>query len=191
MNDETPLAEVDAAKVIWQRQKKEHSTMSLEEVRIRAYVLRERVRHNLIVAFILGGLVIGLSASVAVKFAPLSMRIVSGAILALTVFAIYNAYSRVWLRPAPPFDAAIAGCVSFYRRELEAQHRSLQLTWRLLVPVLVFAFITRHAVLQSIPVNARILIPALLLLVMFERRREARKINRKLRALDGFESDRS
>jgi hypothetical protein len=60
-----------------------------------------------------------------------------------------------------------------------------------MVPAAVFAFLTQEIVLRTIPFRARVFLPAILLLILVERRLAARKIRRKLDALDIFENESS
>jgi hypothetical protein len=185
MTRDTP---VNDARIIWQSIQKEHSVMSLEEIRIRAQDAHSKVQRNLLAALGLGVLVLVLS-SIAVLHIPYwSARITAGALMVLTAAAVYSAYRRMWRPHAPPAVAA-AGCVAFYRTELEAQHRSLQVTWRLLAAAAVLSFFAGSGWLHATGINARIVIPAVLIAIIIERRYHAFQIKRKLTALSAFERE--
>jgi hypothetical protein len=162
--------------------------MSLEEVRLRARQTQSRVRRNLVVAFafcilllILGGLSIATMRST-------TIRVLVGSIMAITAVIALRSYRRMWPRP-PASNAAMKGCVTFYRDALQAQHRALELTWMFMVPATVFAFLTQEIVFRGIPFRSRIFLPVILLLILVERRLAARKIRRKLDALAAFENE--
>jgi hypothetical protein len=175
--------------VLWQNQRREHRGMSLEEVRIQAHVVQLKARQGLIVSFITGFLLAALCIALIIALPFTAARIVGGAILGLTLAIIYKAYRRMWSRYQLVADAAVTGCVEFYRRQLQTQYRSLQLIWRFVVPIVIFAFFLWGSVFRTNPLVARVLPPVVLLLIMFERRREARKINRMLAALAEFEKE--
>lgn len=165
--------------------------MSLDDVRIQAHVVQLKARQTLTVSLVVG-LSLAVLCSVAIqRLSLLPVRITAGAILGLTLVVIYKAYGRMWPRFRLSSEAAVRGCVEFYRRELETQYRSLQLIWRFLIPIALFTFLMWGSVFRSHAAQARYLVAGLLLLVLFERRREARKVNRMLAALATFEKENS
>jgi hypothetical protein len=186
MTSETP---VNGPKSIWQNQRREHPVMSLEEVRVKAQDVQEKVRRNLMVVFVLVALVVPLGAGMILMFSSIPMRITAGAIVLLTVTGGYSAYRRLWSRRTLSPDVALQGCVDFYRNALKAQYRSLQLTWAFLMPVLIFGFFTFRFPIPHNPRLMKIVLTAALAAIIFERRREARKINRKLEGLAAFEKE--
>jgi len=183
MNRETPLND---PQLMWQSLQREHSIMSLEEVRVRAQDAYLKLRRDLIVSFILGAVVFILSGIAVMTLPFLNARITAGALMILTTVAVFNTYRRLWLHPTGA-DFAATGCVSFYRTELEAQHRSLQMTWRFLAAIAVLSFLTPGLIFPALRADARIVIPLVLLVIMIERRHQALKIKRKLVALDDFQ----
>jgi hypothetical protein len=165
--------------------------MSSEEIRMRADVVQSKVRRNLITAFSIGLLVLVLSGIFIGKSPSTPLRILVAALMLLTLEVIYKTYSRMWRRHRLSPDVAFQGCLDFYRKELESQYQALQLTWMFLVPVVVFAFLMWNDLLRVNAPYIRTLLPILLLAILFERRREARKINRRLAGLDAFEKEES
>jgi hypothetical protein len=167
----------------------EYPMLSIEDVRRLVQASQSKIRRNLIVIFITGGLLLLVSAVAIMSIPRPSARIISAGIVVLTLVLVYLLFSRVWVRrPASP-EASIRGCVDFYRKELEAQYRAVQLSWRLLVVLAVFAFLTLNAVLRPNPLGPKILVLSVLLLSILARLREAREIRRRLTALEAFEKD--
>ena len=97
------------------------------------------------------------------------------------------AYDRLWSRSSLASDAALSGRLEFYR-QLGNQYRALAVIWRLLIPVVLFAFFSWNAFLGTSALLPRILLPSVLLLILFFRRLELRKYKQKLATLDEFES---
>lgn len=188
MNEQTPA---DRAPNVWQSIGKEHTTMSIEEVRIHAYLVNSKVRRNIIVTCVLAGLVLVLGGITITRIGMTPVRLTTAALMALAVVAVYGVCVRMWPRQLLSPDAAAQGCVTFYRSALEAQHRSLQVTWRFLALIVVFAFLVRNAVLQWIPGNARVASVAILAVILLERRYQAHKVRRSLKALGAFEQEQS
>jgi hypothetical protein len=117
------------------------------------------------------------------------MRLNAAAIMILTQIGGYTFYRRIWSRQALSSENAEKGCVDFYRQEIKTQYRSLQLTWGYLVTVLVFAFMTVHIPVRGYPRLPKIVFSIVLLLILLERHREARKFNQRLTALASFEKE--
>ena len=165
--------------------------MSAEEIRVRAQDVQSRVRRNLLIAFAVGLLLLLSSTAVIVLVRSTHLRMIAAGMMGVTLAIAYQAYTRIWLRRATPADAAGAGCLDFYRKELKAEYRSLQLTWRLIVPIVAFLFLIWSAVLRLDPLIARIALPAVLIFIIFARRRNKRNLKQKLIALDAFEREES
>lgn len=176
-------------RLMWQSQSREQPVMSSEEIRIRAEVVQEKVRRNLIAAFAVGFVVLALCGIFVVTSRSTPVRLLVAGLMLLTVEAIYKAYSRLWRRHRLSPDTAFQGCLNFYRQELESQYQALQLTWLFLMPAVAFAYLMWNGLFRGSASFVRTLLPVLLLLILIERRREGRRINRKLRALDAFEKE--
>jgi hypothetical protein len=97
----------------------------------------------------------------------------------------------LWARHSLAPETAVAGCIAFYRQELKAQYNSLQLIWRFMVPIVIFTFVMWGTIFYSRKALIRFLLPAMLLAILIERRREAQKVNRRLAALAEFETKES
>jgi hypothetical protein len=174
---------------MWQGQRKEHPIMSLEEIRTKAGEAQSKVQRNLIVAYLLGSLVLVLGTLIIFRGGNIYMRLNEAAIVILTQVGIYTAYRRIWSRQMLSPESTNKGCVDFYRQELETQYRSLQLAWGYLITALVFAFLTVPISVRGYPRLPKILLSTVLLLILFERHREARKFNHKLSRLASFEGE--
>jgi len=185
--DKTPAKD---PKQIWQNQRREHPTMSLEEVRTRAYMAQAKARRNLGVAFVFAILLM-IFCTIAIVELP-GPRVITAALMVVVLVAAYKAYKRIWSpQPLSP-HAALRACTDFYRKELETQYRSVYgsvaLTWRFAAALIIYAWLTANIWARSVgPLVVRILIPSLLALILFLRRREARRLKRELDALDEFE----
>jgi hypothetical protein len=174
-------------RLMWQSQEKEHPIMSAEEVRLKAQVVQSKVRRNLIVAFVCGVLLLVICTIVIVTLPSTFFRVIASAMIMLTSPIAYETYYRIWSRHTLAPNAALNGCLTFYRKELEAQYRAAALTWRFLVPSLFFVFLMWRLLFRTNPLVPRILFPSVLLFILFERRREIRNLKRKLAALSEFE----
>jgi hypothetical protein len=117
------------------------------------------------------------------------MRLNEAAIMILTQVGVYTTYRRIWSRQVLSPENTDKGCVDFYRQELRAQYRSLQLTWGYLITVLIFAFLTVPISVRSYPRFPKIALSIVLLLILFERHRESRRFNQKLNAVASFEPE--
>jgi hypothetical protein len=179
---------INDPRVIWQSQKKEHSIMSAEEIRLKVRIVQSRTRRNLILAFICGVLLLAVCITVIIELPSTFFRVIASALIMLASPAAYETYYRIWspTRLAP--SAALEGCLTFYRRELEAQYRAAALTWRFLVPTLVFVFLMWRLLFTTNPLLPRIIFPSVLLFILFERRRQIRRLKPQLAALREFES---
>jgi len=174
---------------IWQGQHKEHPIMSPEEVRMKAGEAQSRVQRNLIVAYVLGSLILVLGTIIIFRGGNIYMRLNEAVIMILTQVGLYTAYRRIWSRQVLSAENTDRGCIDFYRQEIRTQYRSLQLTWGYLITVLVFAFLTVPISVRSYPRLPKIVLSTVLLLILLERHREARRFNQKLSALASFETE--
>ncbi len=178
-------------KLIWQSQKKEHSSMSAQEIRVKAYTMQAKVHRNL-VATVIFGIVLLIGSAVAILKVPYtSPRLITAALMVLISIVIYRAYRAFWSPEALPQDATAGACLEFYRRELEAQHRAVAFVWSRSIPDLVlFAFIIRIAVFGAFRYDfARIVLPALFGFLLVARYWKARKLKQELDSLNAFEKE--
>jgi hypothetical protein len=181
----------DDPRLVWQEQRKEHPTMSLEDVRFRVHEAQLKIRRNLIVILITSVLLLGVSAVALIMIPRTSARIIAAGMIAATLFVAVLGYSRMWRRTTPAADATTRGCLQFYRKELEAQYRSVQFTWRLFLILAVFAFMTSNSVFRPNPTFPKAVVVVVLALSLIVRQREKQNVNRKLTALDEFEKETS
>jgi len=178
-------------RMMWQSQRREHPGMPVEEVRIRAQIVHAKVRRNLLVAFVVGLLLLVLCTVLIVNRLSTPVRVLTGAMMVLTLVIAYKAWYRIWRPHTLSPDAALKGCLDFYRKELQAQYRSVALTWRFLVPTVFFAFLTWNAIFTTRAVVPRVLLSSVLVLTFFIRRREVRKFKHELARLDEFDKGNS
>jgi hypothetical protein len=176
-------------KLVWQGQRREHQIMSADELRVRALEVQSRVRRNLLIALVVGFLLLLSSVFVMLVTPFTNVRLIAAGMVVVTLAIAYQAYSRIWLRQTSQENLASAGCLDFYRKELKAEYRSLQLTWRLLVPIVAFVYLIWDGILRGTPIVARIVLPPLLIFILFVRWRDRRNLKEKLLALDAFERE--
>ena len=176
---------------MWQGLKREHAIMSIEEVRSKAQSAEAKARRTLFVAMTSGALLVALSVFVIVGLRFTPVRWIAAGMIVVTIITVYKAYSRIWARHSLAPETAVAGCIAFYRQELKAQYNSLQLIWRFMVPIVIFTFVMWGTIFYSRKALIRFLLPAMLLAILIERRREAQKVNRRLAALAEFETKES
>ena len=188
MTDET-LA--NDPRLTWQKQRREHPVMPVEEVRIKAQAVQAKVRRNLVVAAVVGVLLLAVCTIALVESYYTPVKAIAAAMMVVTVAIAYQAYHRVWRLHTLPPDAALKGCLDFYRKELKAQYRSAALTWRLLAPVVAFTFLMWGAFFRTSSLLPKILLSSVLVLVLIVRQYEAQKLRRRLANLDEFEKDTS
>ena len=186
MMGETPAND---PRLMWQSQRRDHPVMSVEEVRVMAQKVHAKVRRNVIIAFVLGLLLLVLGTLAIAGGLATSMQVIIGAMMVVTVVGGYKAWYRIWPLHTLSADAALKGCLDFYRKELEAQYRSIALTWRFLVPAVVFTFLIWNAIFTTSALVPRILLPSVLVLTFFARHREVRRFKHKLVRLDEFERE--
>jgi hypothetical protein len=179
----------DALPLIWQSQRREHTVMSENEVRIRAEKFQVRVRRNLLLAFVLSlGLLVLCGIAIA-QLRNLTPRVISVAMMIVVAVVTFRTYRRIcWPQPVSP-DMGLSGCLEFYRKELTTEYRTLVLKWRLLAAIALFLWLTSFSSLFRGPLPVRILLPGSLLLILIVRRREAQKLKRELAALNAFEQE--
>jgi len=176
-------------KLIWQSQRREQSTMSAEEVRIKAEAIQAKVRRNILVTFVLGVLVLVFCTIAIAELNSTAIRVIAVSFIVLTSVIACRAYDRLWSPPVLSPNVALNDCLEFYRSELEAQYRSIAIVWRFLVPIALFLFLTWNALFRTSPLVPRLALPAVLVLILFWRRLAARSFRQKLSALDEFEKE--
>jgi hypothetical protein len=178
---------INDPRLIWQSQTKEHSIMSAQEIRVKVKIVQSNVRRNLILAFICGVLLLTACMIVIVELPSTFFRMIATAMIMLASPVAYETYYRIWSRNTLAPGAALKGCLTFYRKELEAQYRAAALTWRFLVPTLVFVFLMWRLLFTTNTIVPRVIFPLILLFILFERRRQIRRLKRQLAALSEFE----
>jgi len=175
-------------KLIWQAQEKGHSSMSVEEVRLKAYTMQTKVHRNMIATIIFGIVLLIFSAAAILKVPYTSPRLITAALMVLISIVIYRAYRAFWAPETLPPDATPSACLEFYRRELAAQHRAVAFVWWRSIPDLVlFGFIIRIAIFGAFRSEvARIVLPTLFGLLLATRYWKARKLKQELESLEAF-----
>ena len=97
-------------KLIWQSQRREHSTMSTEELRVKAAQIQAKVHRNLIVAFVLGVFVLVFCTIAIAELNNIPRRLIAAAFIVLTCVIAYRAYDRLWSPPALSSSVALNAC---------------------------------------------------------------------------------
>jgi hypothetical protein len=113
-------------------------------------------------------------------------RLITAVMIIPVSTSIYRTVRRIWSRQSID-DEATRPCLEFYRRHVREHHRAVIVKWQLLVPTVVFlwfgvTFIGRNFLIL------RVLFPSSLVLILFLRQWEIRKLRRSLAALDDFEN---
>ena len=182
---------IDAARIVWQSQRREHPVMSIEEIRMKAQAVHVKVRRDLIVGLAIAVVLSSFCITIAVHAGNTTFRLIAGAMAAVTIFIAYTTYKRYWPVHKLSPNAAVNGCVEFYRSELLAQYRSVALWWRFLAPLVIFAFIQWNALVRTSAIVPRAALPFVLVLILVLRRRVARTFRQKISALSAFEQQNS
>jgi hypothetical protein len=178
-------------RLVWQAQGTEHRFVSVQEVRLKAQIAGRKARRNLVVASVVALLLLALCSFALINFSGTPVRMIASAMMLLTVTGVCKAWYRMWPLHTLSPNAALVGCAEFYRKELLAQYRSAAITWRLVVPVVMFAFLMWNALFRTNPLVPKILLPSVLVLVFFVRRHNRRGLQRKLSVLDSLEKENS
>jgi hypothetical protein len=181
----------DDPRLIWQNQRREHTSMSVDEARLRAYGLQTKIHRNLIVTIATGFVLLVAAAMMITSHRPTPTRLIIAVLMLFIVITINRAYRAFWSTETLPDDATPSACLDFYRSELTAQYRAAALTWRRVLPevtvlVLLIWFSSRAAFRFS---KASVLIPAFWALVLAGRYWRAYRLKRELRTLDSFEKE--
>ena len=180
-------------KLIWQNQVKEPASMSVEEVRVKAFMMQTKVQRNLVATIVFGIVLLMLSTVAVFRLPSTSPRVVTGAMMLLISLVIYRAYRAFWAPQTLPADAAPGACLQFYRKELTAQYRAVAFVWWRAIPeVVLFGLIIRIAISGAFRYEAaRIILPALFGLLLFARYWKGRNLKRELDSLDALEKENS
>ncbi len=175
---------------IWQNQRTEQREVALADLRLRASVAQLKVRRNLFVSI---GLITLLFALCMVTLGAVSMapvRMIAGAMMVLVTLIAVNAYQRFSETRTLRQNAGEHACLRFYRRVLLAQYRSLSLRWHLVIPCVVFLWLTWRLIdVRSSHFVMRTLLPASLAVTILMRRREVTKLKRELASVSAFEQE--
>lgn len=176
---------------IWQNQRREHESMSVEEVRLRAFELQTKMNRNLIVTITVGFLLLVFAAMLITRLPYTAPRLITAILMVLIVITINRAYRAFWSSDELPESATPGACLEFYRRELTAQYNAVALTWRRLLPeIALFAVIVRFSVLATFRVDiVRFLLPVFLALILAGRYWKARQLREELNKLSAFEKE--
>jgi hypothetical protein len=175
---------------IWQNQRREHQSMTVQEIQLRAYSLQTKVRRNLILS-IAAGFVLLVVATIMIMAQRGMPRGIIGVLIAFIFILLNRAYKAFWSPDTLPEDAAPSACVDFYRSELTAQYRAVAPNWRrdlLQIAVLgMLVWLSFRATFRY-PL-ASILLPVCWAVVLFSRYWEARRLKRELGLLDSFKKE--
>ncbi len=180
-------------KLIWQNQGNEQPSMSVEEVRVKAFMMQTKVQRNLIATIVFGIVLLMLSTVAIFRLPSTSPRVITGALMVLISIVMYRAYRAFWAPEILPADAARNTCLQFYRRELTAQYRAVAFVWwRALPELALFGIVVRIAIAGAFRYEvARIILPALFGLLLFGRYWKGRNLKRELDSLDALEKENS
>ena len=166
--------------------------MSSAEVRAKAEKLAAEIRRDTIIGLVFTSLLtlIGLIGLAVLPQAGMPERI----IVTIAVAILWLGAYRTSTRPRLSSDLQFTTCVAFYRRELERRRNSFAKPWFYAIIILI-ALVNFLFVMRGFNPSARDLLSfpaALLLLVLIAVplwRRQARRFQRELDALDAFERE--
>jgi len=166
--------------------------MSSMEVRAKAEKLAAEIRRDTIVGLIFTSLLtlIGLIGLAVLPQAGPAERI----IVTIAVAILWLGAYRTSRRPSLPSGAQFATCLAFYRRELEKRRNYSAKPWLFGIVILV-ALLQFLIVMRGFNPSVRDLLsyPAALVLLLLVAvplwRRQARKFQRELDALDKFDRE--
>src|SRR5262249_1543221 len=138
-------------KLIWQAQAREHTLISVEEVRLKAQIARRNVCRNLVIASVSALLLVVFCSLAIINFSSTPVRMIAAAMMLMTAVIVGKAWYRMWPLHTRSPNAALVGCIEFYRRELLIQYRAAAITWRFIVPVVILAFLMWNSVFRTNP----------------------------------------
>jgi hypothetical protein len=190
MSDQPPMND---PKSIWRNLETKGEKLSSTEVRAKAEKLAAEIRRDTIVGLVFTSLLtlIGLIGLAVLPQAGPAERIIGTIAVAILWLGAY----RTSTRPRLPSAAQFATCVAFYRRELERRRNyfaNSAKAWLFGIIILI-ALVQFLIVMRGFNPSARDLLSypaALLLLVLVVVplwRRQVRRFQRELDALDAFE----
>ncbi|HLQ77367.1 MAG TPA: hypothetical protein VK210_08430 [Terriglobia bacterium] len=186
---------------IWQNQETEKTTMSIEDVRIKARRLMKRQQRDLIVrsafaiiAVVFCGVVF-MRARIATTGAIAGL--VTAMLLASTARNLYLAFRRSRNDALEnSSNTALTSCLEFYRSELERQRQvARQPLWQLVAALLIVAWLVPRPLMRSNMDLLRAVLPvvllaaAILIVLMALRKFQARRVQEDIDALDAFEEE--
>jgi hypothetical protein len=191
-------------KEVWQNQHTEKSTMSIEEVRLKADILSRKTRRDTAAAFAFDLVAIVFCGTVIVTARLLPARMIAALVMVMMLVSLcrnlYFSYRKHGsfspaLSRGP--DTAVSTCLEFYRSELERQTQIMkQPAWQLAVAFLVIVWLLRSALVRISGDPLRIVIPVVLLAaagvlgLLTIRKIEARRVQEEIDALRRFEEER-
>jgi uncharacterized membrane protein YoaK (UPF0700 family) len=180
----------DDPRLIWQNQRRQNPSMSIEEVRLRAYAMQTKVHRNLIVTISVGFILLVFSALMIMRLPNTSPQVIVAVLMVFIVILINRAYKAFWAPDALPPDATSEACLAFYRRELTAQYRAVQPTvLRILPEIALFIVVLQISFMATFRFeHVHVFLPAFLALILFGRYWKARRLKRELHALTAFEN---
>ena len=189
MNDQPPMMD---PKSIWQSLETKGEKMSSMEVRAKAENLAAEIRRDTIVGLVFTSLLtlIGLIGLAVLPQAGPPERIIVTIAVVILWFGAY----RTSTRPRLLSGAEFATCVVFYRRELERRRNYFAKPW-LFGIIILFGLVQFLVVMRGFNPSARDLLSypaAILLLVLVALplwKRQTRRFQRELDALDAFERE--
>jgi hypothetical protein len=189
MSDQLPMND---PKSIWRNLETKGEKMSSMGVRAKAEKLAAEIRRDTIVGLVFTSLLtlIGLIGLAVLPQAGRPERI----IVTIAVVILWLGVYRTSTRPRLPSGAQFATCVAFYRRELERRRNyfAKPLLFGIIILIALLQFLI---VIRGFNPSARDLLsyPAALLLLVLVAvplwRRQARRFQRELDALDAFERE--
>jgi Flp pilus assembly protein TadB len=179
-------------KTLWRNQEKENRMISAREVREKVRKYNAKIRREGIVAFVLSLGALVFCGVIIVSGHPASVVVAAMAVLLLLgqsreMFVAYKARKNIWPWLPATADTLSTACIDFYRQGLERQQRNYTNASVVFIFAAVFLVMTIALIQRGSPVFANALIFVCIGLIFFARRREARKVQREIDALDAFE----
>jgi hypothetical protein len=181
---------------IWRNQETEKTTMSIEEVRIKAQKLLTRSRRDLFAISAFAVLAAVFCGFVLIYARLTPARIIGGVVMAML---LANTIRNLYLSRRRNIAAtAWATCLEFYRNELERQREIGRLPiWQLVTALLIIGWLTRNALMRTGSDVLRAILPfvliaaACLIVLLAIRKFGARHVQDELDALDAFSEEKN
>jgi hypothetical protein len=187
---------------IWQNQKTETTTMSVEEVRRKAEKFRNRNRRDLIARSAFAVIAAVFCGYVFFNARITSVGAIAGLVMAMLLTStVRNLFlSRRRHINRTPDDTgpntALSSCVEFYRNELERQLEiARQPAWQLAIALLIIGWLTRNAWVRTSADPLRIVLLGVLFaaagltILLALRRFGARGVQDEIDALERLEGE--